>query len=124
MKIEKKHADIANKYCRTVTFYPDPSDPYTVEEVIATKQQAADKKRFILAYLQALESLSPWFQDAMKDKQKLKLFAAELAGARDALFYLWHVSYPKTSAWENMMVVLNRAGEDLYPVEYLKFFPK
>lgn len=124
MHYEKRHMEIANKYCHTVAFYKDPNDPYSVEEIKASKQQTSDKRKFILAYLQKLEGVSYQFQDAMKDRQKLKLLAVEIAGARDSLFYLWKVSYPETSAWNTMMLVLDKAGQDLYPAEYAKMFPR
>jgi len=122
-RYEKRHAEIANTYCHTIAFYPNPDDPYSVVEAKATKQQAADKRKFILAYLQTLNSLSFRFKDDLKDAQKRKLLAVEIAGARDALFYLWKVSYPETSAWNTMFLVLDRAGTDLYPDEYKKIFP-
>ena len=123
MRYEKHHAEIANKYCHTVAIYRDHNDPSSIEEVKADRNQTADKRKFILAYLQALDSVSFRFQDDLKDKQKLKLLAIELAGTRNALFYLWKVSYPETSAWNTMFVVLDRAGADLYPEEYMKIFP-
>ena len=124
MRYEKRHAEIANKYCHTVSFYRDQNDPYSVEEIKASRQQTADKRKFILAYLQKLEGVSYEFQDAMKDKQKLKLLAADIAGSRDSLFYLWKVYYPETSAWNTMMIVLDQAGSDLFPEEYAKIFPR
>ena len=123
MRYEKHYAEIANKYCHTVAFYRNPDDPYSVEEIKANKQQTADKRKFILAYLQTLDSVSYRFQDDLKDARKLKLLAVELAGAREAIFYLWKVSYPETSAWNTMFLVLDRAGTDLYPEEYAKIFP-
>lgn len=123
MRYEKRHAEIANKYCHTVSFYRNPDDPYSVEEMKADKQQAADKRKLILAYLQTLESISYRFQDDIRDAEKRKLLAVELAGARGALFYLWKVYHPETSAWNSMFLELDRAGSDLYPEEYAKIFP-
>ena len=123
MRYEKRHAEIANKYCHTVSFYRNPDDMYSLEEAKANKQQTADKRKYILAYLQALDSVSFRFQDDLKDARKLKLLAVELSGARDALFWLWKVSYPETSAWNTMFLVLDQAGADLYPEEYKKIFP-
>ena len=123
MRYEKRHAEIANKYCHTVSFYLNQDDPYSLEEVKADRHQAADKRKLILAYLNTLDSVSFRFRDDLRDKQKTKLLAVELAGARNALFYLWKVSYPETSAWNTMFLVLDRAGADLYPEEYKKIFP-
>ena len=123
MRYEKRYAEIANKYCHTVFYYKNPDDPFSIEEDKANKQQTSDKRKLILACLQALDSVSFRFRDDLKDKQKTKLLAVELAGARDALFYLWKVSYPETSAWNTMFLVLDKAGADLYPEEYKKIFP-
>lgn len=123
MRYEKRHAEIANKYCHTVSFYKNQDDPYSLEEVKADKYQTADKRKLILAYLNTLDSVSFRFKDDLKDKQKTKLLAVQLAGARDVLFYLWKVLYPETSAWNTMFLVLDRAGSDLYPEEYAKIFP-
>lgn len=123
MRYEKNHAEIANKYCHTVSFYRNPDDPYSIEETKADKQQSFFKRKLILAYLHTLDSVSFRFADDLKDAQKLKLLAVELAGARDSLFWLWKVSYPETSAWNTMFLDLDRAGADLYPKEYAKIFP-
>ena len=123
MRYEKHHAEIASKYCHTIAIYKNIDDPFSIEEIKADKQQAFLKRKLILAYLSTLESVSFEFQDCLKDKQKTKLLATQIAGARDALFYLWKVSYPETSAWNTMFLVLDRAGEDLYPEEYAKIFP-
>ena len=123
MRYEKHHAEIANKYCHTIAIYKNADDPFSIEEIKADKQQAFLKRKLILAYLSTLESVSFHFRDDLKDKQKTKLLAVELSGARDALFWLWKVSYPETSAWNTMFLDLDRAGSDLYPEEYAKIFP-
>lgn len=123
MRYEKRHAEIADKYCHTVSFLRDPDDPFSVEEMKADRNQTFFKRKLILAYLNELSSISFMFERDLKDKQKTKLLATQLAGARDALFWLWKVSYPETSAWNTMMVVLDHAGADLYPEEYAKIFP-
>lgn len=123
MRYEKRHAEIADKYCHTVCFLKNQDDPFSVEEMKADKHQAFFKRKLILAYLNTLDSISFMFERDLKDKQKTKMLATQLAGARDALFWLWKVSYPETSAWNTMMVVLDHAGEDLYPEEYAKIFP-
>lgn len=123
MRYEKRFSEIANKYCHTVSFYRNPNDPFSIEETKADKYQTADKRKLIITYLQTLDSVSYRFKDELKDPKKLKLLSVELAGARNALFYLWKVSYPETSAWNTMFLVLDRAGTDLYPDEYAKIFP-
>ena len=125
MRYEKKHAEIANKYCHTVVVYRDKNNQHSleVEEVKADRNQTAYKRKLILAYLQTLESVSFRFQYELKDPDKRKLLAVELAGARSSLFYLWKVSYPETSAWNTIFLDLDRAGTDLYPEEYTKIFP-
>lgn len=122
MRCEKRHAEIANKYCHTVAYYRDPDDMDSLEETKANKQQATDKRKYILAYLRTLDSVSFRFRDDLKDPQKRKLLAVQLAGTRDALFWIWKVSYPETSAWNTMFLVLDKAGSDLYPEEYKKIF--
>lgn len=123
MRYEKRHAEIADKYCHTITIYRNHDNPFSVEEIKADKQQTFLKRKLILAYLATLDSHSFRFRDDLKDKQKCKLLAVQIAGARDALFYLWKASYPETSAWNTMFLVLNQAGADLYPEEYKKIFP-
>lgn len=124
MRYEKRHAEIANKYCQTVMFYKNQDDPYSIESAKANKYQAADKKKIVLAYLQALDSISYRFQDDIKDARKCKLLAVEISGAREVLLYLWKVSHPETSAWNTIFLDLDRAGAELYPEEYKKIFPQ
>lgn len=122
MRHDKRHMEIANKYCHKVMFYRDLNDPYSIEEIDADRNQAAEKRKLILAYLENLSSASYRFSD-LYDQQKRKLVAVELAGARNVLTHLWSVTFPGTSAFNTIFVDLDKAGADLFPSEYKKIFP-
>jgi len=124
MRYNKQFLEIANKYCDTVSFYRDLNDPYSIEEIKANKYQAADKRKFIIAYLEKLSGISYRLRDDIKDKQKLKLLAVELCGTKDALLYLFKAYYPELSAFNTIYLALDNAGRDLCPEEYNKIFPR